>query len=56
MNKCSFLGHVKIHKYVPLAGDTPHVIQHCDRCKKILGVYVLIKERYMYFEKTKRFY
>lgn len=56
MIRCLLFGHKKIPKYVPIIGNTPHVIQHCDICKSILGVYVLIKERYRYFESTKRFY
>jgi len=59
MNKCSILGHKRIHLGKPFKGTGPsnpkvgglYVIDHCDRCKKIIGAWIWYKLNWNYFKR-----
>ena len=53
MIKCSIFGHKRVHPNPPTSG-TQSVLDHCDRCKKKLGVWVVInwsKRHWGYFKR-----
>ena len=52
MNICSILGHkIVFHLYSKESQVDKQVVKHCDRCKKITGVAIIVRGRWMHFKR-----